>query len=182
MQFSIIKKNNIQPNIWDGGKTYQYYIYPQQSNYQTKDFQFRISVASIEKKPSDFTKFHGFNRYLIMLNSELEIIRNNKKEQYLQQQLFSFDSDDTIQSYTLGMDFNLMISKKINKQQIEISNLLQTNHEQIFVFGLEKSTVSINFKKITLGLDELLCIDNNNKDYTSITTNKNAILIAISEF
>ena len=55
MNIKNINFNDLIANDWSGGKTYEYYIFPETADYQNKDFLFRISSATIESKPSNFT-------------------------------------------------------------------------------------------------------------------------------
>ncbi|TDS53337.1 hypothetical protein [Myroides indicus] len=47
MVITQISKANIKPDYWNGGKTFQYFIYPIRAQYSAKDFDFRISVVQL---------------------------------------------------------------------------------------------------------------------------------------
>lgn len=145
ISIQIIRKEQIKPALWDGGKTFEYYISPENSNYDQRSFNFRISSATIEKVPSDFTKFLGYCRYLIMLDNDLEVERNGKKEFYKKEELFKFDSSDTIQSFSLGHDFNLMIKKSKEDIAIDIKAVdFICNKVHLFFFALIDTQLLIN--------------------------------------
>ncbi len=157
----IIKKSNIKPNFWTGGKTFEYYIYPKDADYVDKNFLFRISSASIEKTPSVFTNFEHYHRYLVMLNSDLEIIRNTQLELYRELEIFQFSSEDHISSLALGQDFNLMVSDQIKKSSLQIiraeKNMTQ---DFIFCFAIKNTDVVIEEKRFFLETNDLLIIEN----------------------
>ena len=69
MNIHLLPKKDSKASIWSGGLTYEYMIYPETANYTNRDFVFRISSATIEKVPSEFTKFKGYHRYLVMLDN-----------------------------------------------------------------------------------------------------------------
>lgn len=73
MNIRLLPKKDSKASIWSGGLTYEYMIYPEIANYTDRDFLFRISSATIEKVPSEFTQFKGYYRYLVMLDNSLDI-------------------------------------------------------------------------------------------------------------
>ena len=180
MNYSILKKKNIQPGIWDGGKTFEYFIYPENSTYSERNFLFRISSASIEKVPSDFTKFSGFRRYLLMLDDSLEIIRNGAEEIYLEEEIFEFDSDDSIVSKSSGSDFNLMVAKSVHFSSVEIlSETKEINSDVIFLFAKTQTEISLENQKIELEENDLLVIKNSNNELIRIDSNQKIILALV---
>jgi environmental stress-induced protein Ves len=176
MKYIIISKQHISPSIWDGGKTFEYYIYPPKTNYANRDFLFRISAASIEKVPSVFTRFENFQRFLVMLDNDLDIRRNDKIEHYSQQDVFVFDSNDEIISQSLGNDFNVMVSKSISFSAVEI--LTEINHsiaDFILVFAKVETEIQLNNQKLILEKDDLLVIENVNQQEISIKSQQKII-------
>lgn len=173
MKISIIKKSTLTPSIWDGGKTYEYCIYPTSSSYSERNFDFRISCAAIEKAPSDFTRFEGYQRYLVMLDGDLSIIRNGVEEKYAQHEIFTFNSNDEIQSFSLGNDFNLMHTNSIKNSEVYLSIVDGTlNAKFMLFFALTSSTLWVNNKEYNLQSNDLLFIDNNQRDtFTLKSTN-----------
>lgn len=176
MKYIKISKQHISPSIWDGGKTYEYFIYPPDKTYANRDFLFRISGASIEKKPSVFTRFENFQRFLVMLDNDLNISRNNNAEHYSQQDVFVFDSNDEIISQSLGNDFNVMVSKSITFSKVEI--LTETNNsiaDFILVFAKVETEIQLNNQKITLEKNDLLVIENADQQEISIKSQQKII-------
>ncbi|WP_300671583.1 HutD family protein [Soonwooa sp.] len=176
MKYIKISKQHISPSIWDGGKTYEYYIYPPEANYANRDFLFRISGASIEKSPSVFTRFENFQRFLVMLDNDLNIKRNDKVEHYSQQDVFVFDSNDEIISQSLGNDFNVMVFKTIAFSGVEI--LTEFNHsiaDFILVFAKVETEIQLNNQKIRLDKDDLLVIENSNQQEISVKSQHKVI-------
>ncbi len=161
MKFKIISKSDLIPSVWDGGKTHEYFIFPADSSYAARDFDFRISSASIEKTPSNFTRFENYQRYLVMLDNELRINRNGIDEKYSKNEIFPFDSADIIQSFSLGNDFNLMIRKGEKVFQLNVQTLHAVyEHAWMFVFAIAETMLKVNQAEITLKNNDLLIIEN----------------------
>ncbi|MDR6761402.1 environmental stress-induced protein Ves [Flavobacterium sp. 2755] len=165
MKISLFSKKDSKPSIWSGGLTYEYMIYPKTANYTDRDFVFRISSATIEKVPSEFTKFKGYHRYLIMLDNCLDIEVNKERKVYEKYEIMEFNSDDEVTSYTNGIDFNWMISEKISRHKLEITNSNQICNAQIIIlFSLDTTVIKINEKQYDLEPYDLLVIENQEKE------------------
>lgn len=180
MNIKIISKNDITPSIWDGGKTYEYVISPADSTYAARDFDFRISSASIEQTPSNFTNFQGYQRYLVMLDNGLKIKRNGIEEAYSKNEIFEFNSADDIQSFSLGTDFNLMVKKEGRPFTVEVKTLNgDLESSLIFVFALHKANLKINQQAYDLNVNDLVLIENEEK--LSLRSNQDLIVGWISD-
>lgn len=167
MKITKISKDTLIPTIWDGGETFEYYIYPENALYANRDFLFRISAATITKVPSAFTKFNNYQRFLVMLDNDLNIKINGKEEHYTPNDIFKFDSNSDIISYTKGNDFNLMVSKNVETADVFFLNdAVQLNQSFIFLFTLNATSLKVNNETINLKRKDLLLIEN--KDQSDI--------------
>ena len=165
MNIRLFPKKDCTAAIWSGGLTYEYLIYPETANYSDRDFTFRISSATIEKVPSEFTKFKGYHRYLVMLDNGLDIEVNKEKKVYKKYEIMEFNSDDEVTSYTNGMDFNWMLSEKISRHKLEITNSNQNCNAQIIIlFSLNTTSIKINENPYDLESYDLLVIENQEKE------------------
>jgi len=165
MNISLVTKKSSKASIWSGGLTYEYIIYPKTANYTGRDFVFRISSATIEKVPSEFTKFKGYYRYLVMLDNRLDIEINKEKKIYEKHEIMEFNSDHEVTSYTNGMDFNWMISEKIGHHKLKITKSNQICNAQIIIlFSLDTTVIKINEKSYYLEAYDLLVIENQKKE------------------
>lgn len=161
MKISFLPKKDSKASIWSGGFTYEYMVYPETASYADRDFAFRISSATIEKVPSEFTKFKGYHRYLVMLDNSLDIEVNKKKKIYEKYEIMEFNSDDEVTSYTKGIDFNWMVSEKISYHKLEVTNGNQNcNAQIILLFFLDPTVITINEKSYYLEPHDLLVIEN----------------------
>jgi environmental stress-induced protein Ves len=165
MNIILLPKKDSTASIWSGGLTYEYMIYPKTANYTDRDFVFRISSATIEKEPSEFTKFKGYHRYLVMLDNGLDIEVNKEKKIYEKYEIMEFNSDDEVTSYTKGIDFNWMVSEKISHHKLKITNGNQNYNAQIIIlFALHTIVIKINEKTYHLEPYDLLVIENQKKE------------------
>lgn len=165
MNIQLFSKKNTKPSIWSGGFTYEYMIYPKTAIYADRDFAFRISSATIEQVPSEFTQFKGFYRYLVMLDNGLEIEVNKEKKVYEKYEIMEFNSDDEVTSYTKGTDFNWMVSEKVSHHKLSITNRNQNcNAQVIILFSLDTASITINEKQYNLEPYDLLVIKNEEKE------------------
>lgn len=164
LSYAIIEKNNLNPTVWDGGETFEYYIYPENALYTNRDFLFRISAATINKVPSTFTRFNNYNRFLVMLDNNLKINNNGNEEYYTTNDVFKFDSNSDIISYTKGNDFNLMVSKNIKAADVFfLKDAVRLNQPFVFIFGLKDCSIEVNNEKMALKQKDLLLIENTNR-------------------
>jgi|26BtaG_2_1085354.scaffolds.fasta_scaffold00018_7 environmental stress-induced protein Ves len=169
INYQIIQKRNLKSSLWEGGETFEYYIYPKNSNYAARDFLFRISSATIQKTPSTFTKFEKYKRYLVMLTNSLEIHRNGNVENYAENEVFEFLSNDEITSYSLGEDFNLMVSEKIKNSSLAVTDFLSDeNSDFLFVFAKEKTEIHLNEIELKLQSNDLVFIDNPSREFITL--------------
>jgi environmental stress-induced protein Ves len=100
---------------WSGGITTQLYISPPTELYSHRNFDIRISSATIETEESDFTPLSGFSRIIMVLEGKLEIIHKNQYTKILNRFDTDFFSGDWLTS-SKGkvVDFNLMMGKKVS--------------------------------------------------------------------
>lgn len=178
MKITKIAKADLIANEWDGGKTYEYFIYPPEAKYSERNFLFRISSASIDKVPSQFTRFENYKRYLVMLDNSLEIIRNGRAEQYEKHELFTFDSNDTITSSSVGNDFNLMVQKDVESELLLVKEK-STNTRYIALFALQFCELCIEKERLKLETYDLIIIENTNRQSIEITSSETLLCMSI---
>lgn len=121
MNFEIRKYEEFNTINWTGGTSTQLYIYPPTSDYQRRDFDFRLSTASVEVEESDFTSLPGVSRKLMILDGEIDITHENHHSKKLGKfHTDTFEGDWKTSSIGKCIDFNLMTRGNIRG---EISTL-----------------------------------------------------------
>lgn len=160
MKTQIISLHTLEASTWSGGKTYQYYIAPESAQYANRNFLYRISSATIDIAESQFTQFEGYNRYLVMLDNDLNIKHNGITKSFKPLEVFSFYSEDDIISYSKGSDFNLMVSRVHDHTKIRIaSGVLDRTATTTLLFALSDCTLTIHNKEHFIKEKDLIILD-----------------------
>ena len=95
---------------WSGGDTTELYLYPENGDYKTGNFQLRISSATVEADQSEFTSLPGVERYLMIFQGHLDMIHGEKEKVSLEPyEVDHFDGGVPTVSYGKVVDFNLML-------------------------------------------------------------------------
>lgn len=67
MTIHAIPRSQAVTTRWSGGTTTEFYIFPQGSAYARRDFQIRISSATVDDPESDFTLLPDYDRIICPL-------------------------------------------------------------------------------------------------------------------
>ena len=111
-RFKIVRAGKHKISNWSGGTTTELFIYPEDCLYGDRDFEWRISTATIQLMSSTFTKLPGYMRRLMMLEGRENL--NHEDNHRVTLEPFDqdyFDGGWTTKSYGRGTDFNLMLKK-----------------------------------------------------------------------
>jgi uncharacterized protein len=107
----VIKYSGREHSVssWSGGKTTQLWIYPPESAYANRDFEIRLSSATVEVEESDFTALPGFHRKLMILEGEITIFHEHQYSKNLKiLESDSFSGSWKTRSVGQCVDFNVM--------------------------------------------------------------------------
>ncbi|MGJ0846101.1 HutD family protein [Tissierella praeacuta] len=153
----LIKENDYITTEWSGGKTTQLFIYPEDSNYDARNFKFRLSSATVELGESEFTKLEGIHRFITPLNGELKLTHNHKDYINLKPfEIYEFDGGINTTSYGIVKDFNLMLGNGVKGElesiyidrEYSLIKENQSNFNEIFYFIYAyNNIVYISFNK-----------------------------------
>ncbi|WP_430400647.1 HutD family protein [Flavobacterium sp.] len=115
MNYKIISKKDLITTTWQGGTTTELYIYPEDSNYQERNFEFRLSSAQVNLEESQFTSLPNIDRELMVLDGSIEITHENQYSKRLNKfNVDSFKGDWKTSSKGTCTDFNLMSNVNYN--------------------------------------------------------------------
>ncbi len=154
MGLSIIKSDSFITSKWSGGSTTELFIFPQTSNYQHRDFLFRLSTAKVEVEKSTFTSLPGVSRQLMILSGGIAISHKGKYTKQLNKfDIEEFEGDWETTSVGICTDFNLMTKGttrgNLRALQIEkekrINLKICTNPDWLFIYifsGEVKANIS----------------------------------------
>jgi environmental stress-induced protein Ves len=89
MKIQLVKASDLHLTKWSGGTTTQLYIYPPTSDFSKKEFDYRISTASVQLEDSTFTPFPNYERKLMIIEGVLDLFHDG----HYAIQLHPFDQD-----------------------------------------------------------------------------------------
>ena len=101
--------SNFKQIQWSGGTSTELYIYPPQASFAQREFNYRLSIATLNDEHSVFTSLPAVNRTLMLLSGALEL----HHQEHHHKTLLPFDQDTFLgdwhtESFGTGSDFNLM--------------------------------------------------------------------------
>lgn len=110
--WEIIPPGRQSTSSWAGGKTTELYIHPRSARYADRDFDFRISSATVETEESEFTALPGFTRHLLPLRGELRLVHEGQAARTLRPYAVdTFDGGWHTVSHGLCTDLGLMLRR-----------------------------------------------------------------------
>lgn len=136
--------NNKVVSTWKGGKTEQLCIVPEEASLQERNFDLRISSATIDLERSEFSDFTGYRRYLMKLEGDITLLIDDKTIIIKGDEAFEFMGDEKVISISKepSRDFNVII-KKDKKADISIKENEKLNTKSgEYIFSLEKAKIN----------------------------------------
>lgn len=114
MKWDIIEKSRYSTSTWAHGTTTQLYIYPENGDYTKREFDWRISSATVDAEETTFTALYGVKRWIMPIDAALHL-----EHKYQGKALYSitlnpyeahcFRGDWDTDSKGKAKDFNLMM-------------------------------------------------------------------------
>lgn len=161
---TLLRANDFQVSDWSGGKTKQLYLSPPTGHYGKRDFDYRLSTATVEVAESEFSDLSGFHRILMSLDHPLCLLNASQQEEKVLEPFtpYLFEGSDSITSRGTCTDFNLIYSDHYQGQMIAISNgqELSRDDEIQFIYALGNLTVTgTNLPALNLEAEQLLIVE-----------------------
>jgi environmental stress-induced protein Ves len=159
--FKIHRFQNALTTIWSGGTTAQLFIYPEDTVFAERNFDFRISTATIDVEESDFTPLPIYNRLLAVLEGNLDIIHQGKYSKKLQKfENDRFNGSWQTSSKGKARDFNVIYNDnfelKFSHREIFEPTFIQKQSDYLLLFILNKS---VEFEGFELNLYDLIEVE-----------------------
>lgn len=109
------KTSDYQETSWSGGRTTQLYLFPAQSSYGERNFQFRLSTASMDTEQSTFTSLPSYHRILLSLDQTIVLQDMNSGEQVTlaPYHIHRFEGEQSIQCVGKAQDFNIIFDDSV---------------------------------------------------------------------
>lgn len=127
-------------SIWSGGKTTELLISPENATLAERNFDVRLSTASIEVESSTFTSMNGYLRKLLVLEGTLEL--NHEDQHSVKLSKFeqdSFSGDWHTTSKGKAIDFNLIYRPELSPEMSvnELNDTQVLHFSNAFIYLLE---------------------------------------------
>lgn len=125
---------------WSGGVTKELFIYPENSSYKNRDFNFRISMATAEIETSTFTSLPGIHRFISILKGNIELSHKGKKSvNLIPHEIHYFEGDWETTAKGKVLDFNLMLKNSTGTLEYkELRDKIDIKNPDItFIFSLD---------------------------------------------
>lgn len=158
----IIKKEQYKVSNWSGGTTTEIYLAPQDGSYAERRFDFRISSATVDLEESDFTPLANVNRYLTILEGEMDLTFQEdevRKVNLKPYEVVEFSGDVPTHSVGKAKDFNLMLKDCQGVMETFSGGGFSTEvpaNTQIFVYSVEDWEGIINGEKVSVKGEDTL--------------------------
>ena len=109
-----LHRGNYKTTEWSGGTTTELSIAPEGAVYADRDFEWRLSSATVEVEESNFTPLPDYNRIIMTLKGGIRLSHNGGEWLTLPEfTTHSFDGGDETVSVGKVIDFNLMLRKGV---------------------------------------------------------------------
>ncbi len=184
MDYQIIKAGSYTTSQWNGGSTTELFIYPIPSKYATRNFNFRLSTATVNVEESTFTSLPGITRTLMVLDGEMTLTH----KAHHQVKLGRFDSDNFKGDWNTSSrgkcsDFNLMT---MGNTQGTIESLHVTKGKQVvfsFSDNIQHLVIYVHSGQIkieneTIETGDLVVFENPTKSIEIISVEKCDLIIS----
>ena len=161
---TLLRVNDFQVSDWSGGKTKQLYLSPPTGHYGKRDFDYRLSTATVELAESQFSDLSGFHRILMSLDHTLHLHNASRQEETVLAPFtpYVFEGSDSITSRGTCTDFNLIYSDHYQGQMLAISDREELSQDEAiqFIYALGDLTVTgTNLPSLNLETGQLLIVE-----------------------
>lgn len=110
MSYTVYHETSRKTVQWSGGTSTEIFVFPSDGDFATRNFDFRISTATVEVAESEFTFFEGITRHLMILKGTLELSHIDRYARILEPyDQDTFSGEWPTKSKGKVTDFNLML-------------------------------------------------------------------------
>ena len=161
---TLLRANDFQVSDWSGGKTKQLYLSPPTGHYGKRDFDYRLSTATVELAESQFSDLSGFHRILMSLDHTLHLHNASRQEETVLAPFtpYFFEGSDSITSRGTCTDFNLIYSDHYQGQMLAISDGQELSQDEAiqFIYALSDLMVTgTGLPSLNLETGQLLIVE-----------------------
>ena len=161
---TLLKSSDFQVSNWSGGKTKQLYLSPPTGHYSKREFDYRLSTATVELAESQFSDLSGFHRILMSLDHTLHLLNASRQEETVLAPFtpYFFEGSDSITSRGTCTDFNLIYSDHYQGQMLAISHGQELSQDEAiqFIYALSDLMVTgTDLPSLNLETGQLLIVE-----------------------
>ena len=161
---TLLKSSDFQVSNWSGGKTKQLYLSPPTGHYSKREFDYRLSTATVELAESQFSDLSGFHRILMSLDHTLHLLNASRQEETVLAPFtpYFFEGSDSITSRGTCTDFNLIYSDHYQGQMLAISDGQELSQDEAiqFIYALSDLRVTgTDLPSLNLETGQLLIVE-----------------------
>lgn len=107
----IIRKEEYRKTSWRCGTTTEIFLYPEDGDYARRQFDYRISSATLETEESVFTPLPGITRVILPLENTMVLVHGKDEEVMIAPyQSYSFSGETVTKGIGINRDFNLLLN------------------------------------------------------------------------
>ena len=118
----FLSRFNCVLSKWSGGTTAQLIICPADSEYKERNFDYRISIATIDDEQSVFTSLPLYKRHLVALSDRVELIKERENVSLKKLDIFAFDGAEHVESRGRATDFGVMCRKGVCRAAVSVEH------------------------------------------------------------
>lgn len=107
-----IHRDDLAPREWSGGRTWEFLLLPESGSYAGRDFDLRISSASVETPTSTFTSLPGIDRWLAVC-SPIRLTIDGSSRTLQPGDVVAFRGEDDVTSVGACQDLNVMVRRGV---------------------------------------------------------------------
>lgn len=110
MIWKLRRRQDHAVSTWAGGSTTELAIFPDGSSCVERNFDFRVSSATVELNESDFSDFTGYTRHIMPLEGQMALSHNGKPQSSILLPCQHYIFDGSWKTHAVGtcVDFNLI--------------------------------------------------------------------------
>jgi environmental stress-induced protein Ves len=186
MTVEAISRSHAVTTRWSGGTTTEFYIYPKTSAYAKRDFQIRISSATVDDPESDFTLLPDYKRIICPLEGGFTLTfpeDGNRQVTLGPLEEAFFDGAWHTHSAGKAVDFNVMTRKGLTATYARLKKsqfLAPAAHRFIYVpFLTEQQLLGALLEGHPLKADTLYVITGQEKAGLLLPPNCEVLYITV---
>ncbi|MBK1813158.1 HutD family protein [Clostridium sp. YIM B02505] len=176
----LLRQENYKPTFWSGGMATELTTSPQNSDYASQNFLWRLGVAKIDILESTFTNLTKVSRKLMVIEGTLTLYHEDKYKKVLN----PFEQDDFMgdwktKTYGKASVFNLMTRENYTGELFHLNINPSSQLKFQYETPLNKDLIAVCFYTVSGGFcstingntfeaveDDLLLLNCINSDHT----------------